>query len=152
MSLDDDIRNIGRIPLLAELEPEAQRLIAFGSETRILRAGDVLFRRGEKSDCGYIVQSGSVFFQLEEGGIARDKIFGPNTLIGETALLTETERPATAIAREPCTILQVPRTLFHRVLREYPASAQILRRRLSSRLEDMIGSLERATSNDLPGS
>ncbi len=149
MSLDDDIRNVARIPLFGDLEPEAQRLIAFGSETRILRAGDILFRRGEKSDCGYIIQSGSIFFQVEEGGVPRDRVFGPNTLIGETALFTETERPVTAVAREPCTILQVPRALFGRVLREYPASALTLRRKLSGRLDELLGALERATKGDL---
>ena len=143
MALDDDIRNLSRIPIFAELEIEAQRLIAFAAEMRILRAGDVLFRRGDKSDGGFIVQSGSIALDPSDSGSPSPKIVGANGLIGETALLTETERPATAIAREPTTVLRVPRALFHRVLREFPASAQRLRRSLAGRLREFVGDLEK---------
>ena len=87
MSLSDDIRNLTRIPLFAEFEPEALRLIAFAGETRILRAGDVLFRRGEVSDCGYIVLTGSIALDAAGDGSPAVQIVGPNALIGEIALI-----------------------------------------------------------------
>ena len=134
MSLGDDIRNLSRIPLFGELEPEALRLIAFAAETRILRAGDILFRRGEESDGGYIVLTGSVALDTVGDGSPAPQIVGPNTLIGEIALISQTERPVTAIAREPTTVLKVPRTLFHRMLKEFPASAHRLRAAIQARL------------------
>jgi CRP-like cAMP-binding protein len=142
VSLDDDIRNLGRIPFFSELEVEAQRLIAFAAEMKILRAGDVLFRRGEKSDGGFIVQSGSIALDGSDNGSPSKQIVAAHGLIGEIALLTETERPATAIAREPTTVLRVPRVLFHRVLREFPVSAQRLRQSLTGRLTEFVGELE----------
>jgi CRP-like cAMP-binding protein len=150
VSLDDDIRNLGRIPFFSELEVEAQRLIAFAAEMKILRAGDVLFRRGEKSDCGFIVQSGSIALDGSDNGSPAKQIVAANGLIGEIALLTETERPATAVAREPTTVLRVPRALFHRVLREFPVSAQRLRRSLAGRLTEFVGELEGMNSEDEP--
>lgn len=142
MSLDDDFRKLSRIPMFSELEPEALRLIAFSAETRIFRAGDVLFRRGEASDCGYIVLSGSIALDAAGASAPADKIVGRDGLIGEVALITETLRPVTAIAREPSTVLKVPRTLFHRVLQEFPRSAARIRAGMSKRLAGFVEELE----------
>lgn len=142
MSLDEDFRRLSRIPMFSELEPEALRLIAFSAETRILRAGDVLFRRGEPSDCGYIVLSGSIAFDVSGHGGPAGNIVGRDGLIGEIALITETARPVTAIAREPSTVLKVPRTLFHRVLQEFPRSAARIRAGMSARLGAFVQELE----------
>jgi CRP-like cAMP-binding protein len=134
MALDDDIRDMARLPIFQEIEPDALRLLAFSAETRIFRTGDVLFRRGDPSDAGYFVISGS--FRIEDparhGGEA--PAVTAYALIGEIALLTETERPATIVAREPATVLKITRTVFHRVLREYPKSALRLRAALEARL------------------
>lgn len=140
MALDDDVRDLARLPLFQEIEPEALRLLAFSAETRILRMGDVLFRRGEPSSDGFFVLSGS--FQLEDptkpGSL---KVIPPFSLIGEMALFTNTERPATVIAREPSTVLQIGRHIFHRVLKEYPKSAQRIRTTLEGRLKGFSASL-----------
>ena len=47
MALDDDMTLLARQPLLSLMERDALRLLAFAAESRILRAGDVLFRAGE---------------------------------------------------------------------------------------------------------
>jgi inner membrane protein len=60
MGLEDDIGKLARIPAFAVIEPEALRLIAFSAESRILRAGDVLFRRDEISNDGFVVLAGSI--------------------------------------------------------------------------------------------
>ena len=60
MSLADDLENFSRIPLFAVFDPRAMNALAFRSETRVLRAGDVLFRRDEVSDGGFILTAGRV--------------------------------------------------------------------------------------------
>ena len=143
MSLEDDVRSLARNTTLRGLEPEALRLLAFTAETRILRAGDVLFRRGETSDGGFVVLSGSLTLDGNgPGGPAT--IVRPPSLLGDTALLVETRRPATALAREPASVLKIPRALFHRVLAEYPDSAVRLGRTLRERLLDLGGELDAA--------
>ncbi len=149
MSFDSEMRNFDRVAIFADLEPEAQRLIAFASETKILRAGDILFRRGEKSDCGFIIKTGSIALDASDTGAPVKQVLGPRSLIGETALLTETERPMTAVAREPTTVMRVPRTLFHRVLREFPKSAQIIRGRLMGRLSGLMSELEQMSASQI---
>lgn len=142
MSLEDDIRNLARIPLFAEVEPEALRLVAFSAETKILRTGEYLFLRGDPSDGGYVVMSGSFSLDrsLDRDG-NRSQIVGPCALIGELALMTQTERPVSACAREPATVLKISRLLFQRVLREFPHSALRVRASLESRLVSFTRSL-----------
>ena len=141
MGLEDDIGKLARIPAFAVIELEALRLIAFSAETRILRAGDVLFRRDEISNDGFAVLAGSIAMDASGDGAVTARIVRPPGLIGDLALLTQTRRPATAIAREPSTVLRISRQLFHRVLREFPDSAERLRQSLSARLLQFTGEL-----------
>lgn len=131
MALQDDVRNLASVPAFRDLDDDALRLIAFSSETRILRAGDVLFKRGETSDGGYVVLSGAVVLDT---GFQQTTIVRPPALIGTTALISETVRPATALAREPSSVLKITRTLFRRLLTEHPQSAARLRRTFASQM------------------
>ncbi len=139
MALQDDVRDIASIPTLRDLGPDALRLIAFSSEPRILRAGDVLFRRGDRSDGGFVVLYRAVV--MDTGAGPPTSVRGP-ALLGDAALLVDTVRPATASAREPSSVLAVSRALFHRVLSEYPAGAVRLRRTLAARLLALQGDLD----------
>jgi len=141
MGLEDDIGKLARIPAFAVIEPEALRLIAFSAETRILRAGDVLFRRDEISNDGFAVLAGSIALDTSSDGAVTARIVRPPGLIGDLALLTQTRRPATAIAREPSTVLRISRLLFRRVLDEFPDSAERLRQSQGARLLQFTGEL-----------
>ncbi len=141
MSADDDIRNLSKIPILGALESDALRLIVFAGETRILRAADILFRRGDRSDCGYVLTSGVIALDARDDGTPATLISKPFTLIGELALISETERPVTAVARQPSTVLKIPRSLFLRVLREYPQSARTLRAMMAARVDGLMREL-----------
>jgi CRP-like cAMP-binding protein len=134
MALQDEIDRLAQIPLLAALGPEALRLIAFSAETRILRAGDVLFRKGERADGGYLVISGALALDVDDAGGPPPHIARPGELVGELALIAPIERPVTAMAREPTTALRIPRTLFHRVLKEYPEAASALQKMMTERV------------------
>jgi hypothetical protein len=60
MALEDDIAILSRAPLFSLMDTEALRLIAFAAEHKLLRQGDVLFRRGDKADGGFVVTKGSL--------------------------------------------------------------------------------------------
>lgn len=134
MKLQDDVAVLQRQPLLGLMEADALRLLAFSAEGRILRAGDLLFRRGDISDGGYLVASGSVALTISETGGPAAEIIGAGGLIGEMALFTALERPVTALAREPSQILKLPMTIMRRVLVEFPDSAARLAQDISQRL------------------
>lgn len=140
MTLDDDIENLGRIPLFATFEPSALRMLAFSAETRLLHPGDVLFRRGEASDGGFILTMGAIGLDPRSDGFGDGRppqvTLAPWTLIGETALVAPTTRPSTAVASEPSTVLRVGRPLFLQILEQHPATAARAREYFRSRLVD----------------
>ena len=138
MALQDDVRNLMSLAPFRDLDPEAVRLIAFSAETRILRTGDTLFRRGDASDGGFVVLSGLI--GLASGGT--ETLVRPPALLGELALVAETLRPATAIARDPTSVLKVPRALYRRILAEYPESAARVRANTAARLFALRGELD----------
>ena len=127
MTLEHDIRRLAAIPLLAELDVEALRLIAFSAETRMFQPGDILFREGEIADGGFIVLVGKVEIEGSAAGPQSRQMVGPGALIGERALISAIARPATATVREPSTLLKITRRLFYRVLSEFPGNADRLR-------------------------
>ncbi len=145
MALGADLRMLASLAAFREIEAEAMRLIALSAETRILRVGEVLFRKGEPADGALVVLSGTVSLE----GAGPTVVVRPPTLLGETALLVETTRPATATTREPASVLRIPRSLYLRVLTEYPHSARRVHRQVSARvlaLRDDYEALRRSFS------
>lgn len=134
MTIADDIDNLTLIPLFATFEPQALRRLTLSAETRLLRAGDALFRRGEASDGGYILANGSIALETDDGARPPVEILRPYALIGEAALVAPTTRPVTAIAREPSTVLKVARGLFHQILEQHPLTAARVRGFFETRL------------------
>ncbi len=103
-----------------------------------MHQGEVLFAAGDVTDSGYIVQEGS--FQLDSGSTSIGEfIAGPGTLLGELALIVETRRPATAVAREPSTVIRISRSLFLKMLEGYPDAAHMLREQLAARAQHALG-------------
>ncbi|BDA86726.1 cyclic nucleotide-binding protein [Aureimonas sp. SA4125] len=135
MSLESDIAVLRDVPLFADLTDDQLRLLAFGADHRRLRQGEVVFREASRADAGYVVASGEVMLQNSRGGRERTiGRFGPGTLIGELALITETRRPADAVAATDCDLIHVTRALFHRMLEEYPEIALSLHEKIADQL------------------
>src|SRR5881396_770464 len=116
MSIEDDIAFLERNPTLALLGRDALRILAIGAESRYVHSGNVLFREGEAADAGYVIQEGSFSLAPERVGRTDPVTVGPGVLLGELALVTETKRPVTATAREPSTVIRIPRSLFLKML------------------------------------
>src|SRR6478736_1296618 len=141
MALDDDMALLARQPLLSLMERDALRLLAFAAESRILRAGDVLFRAGEPSDGAVLVVSGAIALTAQDDGQPASEIIGPGAMIGELALFTSVPRQLTAIAREPSQVMRLPRSVMRRVLGESPDSAEAIMAAIGDRLRGFVGEL-----------
>src|SRR5882724_984583 len=131
MTIEDDIAFLERVPALAILGRDALRILAIGSENRYVHEGVSLFTEGEDADGAYVVQEGS--FELvsqENGGVAT--VIGPGALVGELALVSETRRPVSAIAREPSSVVRIPRQLFLKTLESDPNAARRMRDALAA--------------------
>lgn len=142
MALGDDIKIFEQIPIFQLLEPDALRLLAFSAETKLLRAGDVLYAAPAQLECGYIVVKGALaIFNNREALGEPARIVQSPCLIGELAMIAPTEPSGSIIAREPTTLLRVSRAVFHRVLGEYPRSAEAVRRMVNDRLSSLSSQL-----------
>jgi CRP-like cAMP-binding protein len=138
LSIEDDIAFLERVPTLRLLGRTALRILAIGAESRYVHDGEALFHAGDSADSGYVVQEGT--FELRPAALmnAPEVVAGPGTLLGELALLVETSRPATAVAREPSTVIRISRSLFLKMLEGYPDAAQTLRDQIAARTEQSM--------------
>jgi CRP-like cAMP-binding protein len=141
MSIEDDIAFLDQIPMLQRLGAPALRIVAIGAEGYRVEPGQILFRAGDVADGAYVVQQGSFALQAPRAGDA-DVVAGPGTLLGESALLAETIRPATATAREDSTVLRISRTMFLKMLEGYPDAARRLRDEIAARADQWAREME----------
>lgn len=137
MALDDDIARLAAAPLFGLLGRDALRLLSFAAEHRELVRGEVLFRRGDASDGGYVVLSGEVAVASPGG----ETVAGPAALIGQAALFAPAPRPATATARQRSDLLRVTPALMRRVLEEFPDGQRAVRAVLADDLAALGESL-----------
>ncbi len=135
MGLDDDIAFFEQVPIFSVLDREALRILAIGAETRHLQSGAVLFYAGELADGGYLIEQGTLRLEPGTFGESKEMIVGRGTLVGELALLTDMVCQATAIAKEPVTVLRISRSLFRKMLEGYPQAAVALRDILTKRID-----------------
>ena len=132
MTIEDDIAFLERVPALAVLGRDALRILAIGTENRYVHEGVTLFGEGEQADGAYVVQEGSFDLVKRDNGAAT--VVGPGALIGEVALISETRRPVSAVAREPSSVVRIPRQLFLKVLESDPDAALRMRDALAARV------------------
>lgn len=139
MSLNDDIRILSEVPLFRELDSDQLRLLAFGAERRVLAAGQELFREGSPAESAFVVTRGKFeLLTLNRNGSARlEVVASPGTLLSELALVTMVERKFTAVAAEDSEALRISRSLFQRLLEEYPQVGRIVEARIRDNIVAM---------------
>ncbi len=139
MALEDDIRSLSGVGLFTELNSEQLRLLAFGAERVRLLKGRDLYRQGQRADCAFVVVEGRIDLYSEDHGQRRIlHSAGPGTMLGEFALISETERLTGAYAAEDSVVIRLNRNLFRRVLEEYPDIAARLHAEIADQLKTMI--------------
>jgi CRP-like cAMP-binding protein len=141
MTIEDDIALLQRVAVLRRLGAPALRILAIGAESYSVEAGQLLFAAGEAADCAYIVQRGSIHLRPERPADG-ELIAEPGSLLGESALLSQTLRRATATAREDSIVLRISRPMFLKMLENYPEAALRLRALIASRAKEWSGEME----------
>lgn len=99
-----------------------------------LKAGELLFKKGEPAKSMYIVLSGEL--RIGDG----NKIFeqlAPGGLVGEMALIDHTPRAATVTAVTDCTLAAIDEKRFVFLTQQTPSFALNVMRVLSQRLRRM---------------
>ncbi len=142
MSLESDIEILSGVALFADLTHDQLRLLAFGAEHRVVRAGEYLYRAEARADAGFVLVSGEVDLVMGEGADAKTlSTVGPGSLLGELALVIETRRGSNAVTRTDCEVIRISRSLFRRMLQEFPGIAETLRERIAADLVGLTGAI-----------
>lgn len=145
MALDDDIRVLSAVKLFRGFTREQLRLMAFGAESITLAAGRKLYAEGAFADCAFVIASGTVALYRQDGDKRTTlSTHGAGTILGELALIAESERSTSATAQTEVTVIRLSRSMFHRILQEFPETAVELRRRIAADLEAMLARLREA--------
>jgi CRP-like cAMP-binding protein len=144
LALDDDIRVLSGVRLFESLTHEQLRLLAFGAENIRLIKGRDLFREETAADCAYVVISGKVVLYRDHNGesVAVSRL-GPGAILGELALIADSRRLTYAAAETDVEMIRLNRSLFRRILEEYPEAAADLHRRMLEDLQEFLKKIER---------
>lgn len=104
------------------------------------RQGQILIREGDRGDCAYVIESGSVEIVVERDGQAIQLgSRGPGSLIGEMAMIDDKPRTATVRALEDCEALEITRDDFARRVGTADPVVKMVMRVITTRYRDMIG-------------
>ncbi len=110
------------------LSNQERSLFSQAAQTRVVEAGELLFRRGELGRAMFIVESGRV--RLEFGDGLPDKLIGPGEFFGELVLFIGSHtRVANAVALESTTLRFLEQDGFERLLQSEPALVASFMRR-----------------------
>ena len=106
-------------------------------------AGREIYRENATADCAYVIARGEVVLYRDHDGeamlLAR---LGEGAILGELALIAQARRLSYAAAATDVEAIRLNRTLFRRILEEYPEVADQLRQRISADLQDLIAKIE----------
>lgn len=145
MSIEDEARTLGRIPMFRDIEPSQLRLLAFSASRLDVAPGDVLFHQGDLPDAAYVVLDGTAVIEVSAGGapfeVAR---LGRDTVVGEMGVLTGEPRTATVRAGDAMSVLRIETDLFLSLLDRTPSLARSVLRDLAVRLQQTTQALVRA--------
>jgi CRP/FNR family cyclic AMP-dependent transcriptional regulator len=97
-------------------------------------AGSVIFAEGQWRDSMYVIQSGEVELKVRDKTV---EVVGTDGFFGEMALVDQSPRSATAIARTDCTVIPINEKHFLFMVEETPFFALTVLRTLTKRLRRM---------------
>ena len=143
MALDDHIRILSGVGLFAGFTKEQLRLLAFGAEAMALPAGRKLYREDDDADSAYVVVRGKIkLFRENEGEPTDVGMAEAGSTLGEMALIADSRRLTSAEAATDAEVLRINRSMFRRILEEYPETAEALRDRIIEDLQALIRKIE----------
>jgi len=127
-----------RIPLFQSLSAEALRELEEGLKTRILQAGEILFRLGEPGDEMIIVRRGKIAIYMPEDGDPSGghalRIFKSGEILGEMALIDRLPRSTSARAETRAVVAALDFDSFQRLLQNHPEVSMDVMSGLSGRI------------------
>lgn len=145
MQLDEAAHILGAADFFSICDLEQRRMLAFGSDRQVLKAGDVLFRIGDVTPGAYVLISGSLMSRdkhPKDEGAHSVEIDQPGTVIGELAMIAKHPRRSTVTAKTDVELLLVPRETFSKLMQQFPDLAAKAAAKVQGDLQTYIGSVK----------
>jgi putative ABC transport system ATP-binding protein len=113
---------LGKIPLFQEYPPAMLMELAREMDRERFSPGSVIVRQGDEGDSFYVVASGTVDVEVEDGGKGEVvATLGEGDFFGEVALVKDEPRNATITATSPVVVYALPREHFIKAIEEGPS-------------------------------
>lgn len=131
-----------RVALFQGLRPDQLIEIARRAERVQFKPGNAIIREGDPGDAAYLIVSGTA---QRTAGPGSDEIveLQPGTLIGEMAMLVETDYSSTVVCREAARTLRITRSGLLEQMSADLSLADHLLEHLAGRLRHLAGELRR---------
>ncbi|TNF64128.1 MAG: cyclic nucleotide-binding domain-containing protein, partial [Rhodobacteraceae bacterium] len=129
-------RLIAQTDLFGSLDARNQRLLAFSAQWFEARAGDVIFRGGEKADAAYLCLEGHAEMHWPEKGLGDRPVasIGPGRLIGDLSIILGEDRQLNLISVTDTKWLRIGAEEYRAVVETDPAVALNLLHTVASHL------------------
>ena len=104
------------------------------TEGQVFKAGQTIFSAGETGDAMYVVVEGEVDLHIAQGVV---ETLGPGELFGEMALVDQSPRVATAVAKTDCRLVVIPEKRFLFMVQQTPHFSLQIMKVMADRLRKM---------------
>jgi signal transduction histidine kinase len=112
-----NLKDLRKSPLFQGLSDDELQQLMDMAEPVSLRAGEILIKQGDLGDSAYVVISGEFEIQKQAGqSLIKIDVRNPGDVVGEMALLSQSPRNASVIARTDCETLRIPKEAFEKLL------------------------------------
>ncbi len=150
--LSNEVELLRRVPLFSGIESSRLKLLAYTSDVITYQAGQTIMRQGDIGDAAYVIIKGNaeVSVSTDSGPIPVAQLHDGDFL-GEIAILCDTPRTATIVAKSELQALRIRKEPFFELLRQFPEMAVDMTRLLAERLTrttaELVEAQRRATAS-----
>lgn len=141
MTVDALVTPLLRVQLFKDLQPIHLAKIARVAERIIYKPGDLIIREGGAGDAAFLVVSGETVRIEGPGDTEAEEMLPAHALIGEMAMLVETEHSSTVIAKSQVKALRIPREGMLELMEQDPSLAEHFIAKLTGRLHHLAEEL-----------
>jgi EmrB/QacA subfamily drug resistance transporter len=124
------------VPLFAGLSDDALDSVLTRASFRQLLAGEFLFHRGDIAESLFIVVRGRLDVIREGHEVETLRVLGPETVIGDLALLAASTRSASVRARRDSELLELTKSAFDDLIAQEPGFAGALLGVMATELQE----------------
>lgn len=144
MAIDPVSRHLLRLEIFQGLKPLQITEIARQAERIVYKPGQILIEDGAAGDAAIVVVSGeAVRTKAPMASDGTDEPIEPGSLLGEMAMLIETDYSSTVVAKDMVRALRITRESMLQMMLEDPALAEHLVAKIARRLHGIAAELRK---------